>query len=131
QLPDPISLFSCPLFWTNYDGNCYRYFPVNKTWAEADLYCAEFSIGSKSAKLTSIHRWEENVFVYDLVNSRVPGIPTDIWIGLHDRRQEGHFEWTDGSPYEYNYWDGSQPDDGIHSIPEEEDCVQIWYRQNS
>lgn len=30
--------------------------------------------------------WEENVFVYDLVNSRVPGIPTDIWIGLHDRR---------------------------------------------
>jgi len=27
------------------------------------------------------------VFVYDLVNSRVPGIPTDIWIGLHDRRQ--------------------------------------------
>lgn len=31
--------------------------------------------------------WEENVFVYDLVNSRVPGIPTDIWIGLHDRRQ--------------------------------------------
>lgn len=33
------------------------------------------------------HSWEENVFVYDLVNSRVPGIPTDIWIGLHDRRQ--------------------------------------------
>lgn len=27
------------------------------------------------------------MFVYDLVNSRVPGIPTDIWIGLHDRRQ--------------------------------------------
>lgn len=40
-------------------------------------------------------------------------------------------EWTDGSPYEYNYWDGNQPDDGIHRIPEEEDCVEIWYRQNS
>uniref|UniRef100_A0AAZ3PD51 C-type lectin domain-containing protein n=1 Tax=Oncorhynchus tshawytscha TaxID=74940 RepID=A0AAZ3PD51_ONCTS len=77
------------------------------------------------------YSWEENVFVYDLVNSRIPGIPTDIWIGLHDRRQEGTLEWTDGSNYGYSYWDGNQPDDGIHRIPEEEDCVEIWYRQNS
>ncbi|KAI4875338.1 hypothetical protein NFI96_022833, partial [Prochilodus magdalenae] len=131
QLPDPSQPAACPLFWTEFEGHCYRFFPLNRTWAEADLYCAEFSNGHRSAKLTSIHSWEENVFVYDLVNSRVPGIPTDIWIGLHDRRQEGTLEWTDGSPYEYSYWDGNQPDDGIHRIPEEEDCVEIWYRQNS
>ncbi|XP_026580115.1 C-type lectin domain family 19 member A-like [Pseudonaja textilis] len=130
-LPESILSYSCPLFWTEYEGHCYRYFPVNKTWAEADLYCAEFSIGLKSAKLASIHSWEENVFVYDLVNSRVPGIPTDIWMGLNDLRQESNFEWTDGSPYDYNYWDGNQPDDGIHTIPEDEDCVQIWYRYSS
>ena len=45
--------------------------------------------------------------------------------------QEGKFEWTDGSPYDYSYWDGSQPDDGVHADPEEEDCVQIWYRPTS
>ncbi|XP_039630080.1 C-type lectin domain family 19 member A [Polypterus senegalus] len=122
---------SCPLFWTEFEGHCYRFFPTNMTWAEADLYCAEFSNGFKSAKLTSIHSWQENVFVYDLVNSRVPGIPTDIWIGLHDRRQEGVFEWTDGTPYAYSYWDGNQPDDEIHSIPGKEDCVEIWFRQSS
>ncbi|XP_042610745.1 C-type lectin Cal-like [Cyprinus carpio] len=132
QLSDSNQPVTCPLFWTEFEGYCYRFFfPLNRTWAEADLYCAEFSNGHKSAKLTSIHSWEENVFVYDLVNSRVPGIPTDIWIGLHDRRQEGTMEWTDGSPYEYSYWDGNQPDDGIHRIPQEEDCVEIWYRQNS
>ncbi|KAG5832205.1 hypothetical protein ANANG_G00288620 [Anguilla anguilla] len=131
QLADPAPPANCPLFWTEFEGHCYRFFPLNRTWAEADLYCAEFSNGLRSAKLTSIHSWEENVFVYDLVNSRIPGIPTDIWIGLHDRRQEGTMEWTDGSPYEYNYWDGNQPDDGIHRIPEEEDCVEMWYRQNS
>ncbi|XP_050955936.1 C-type lectin domain family 19 member A isoform X2 [Labeo rohita] len=131
QLSDSNQPVTCPLFWTEFEGYCYRFFPLNRTWAEADLYCAEFSNGHKSAKLTSIHSWEENVFVYDLVNSRVPGIPTDIWIGLHDRRQEGTMEWTDGSSYEYSYWDGNQPDDGIHRIPEEEDCVEIWYRQNS
>ncbi|XP_078237374.1 synaptotagmin-17 isoform X3 [Pogona vitticeps] len=130
-LPESILSYSCPLFWTEYEGHCYRYFPINKTWAEADLYCAEFSIGLKSAKLVSIHSWEENVFVYDLVNSRVPGIPTDIWMGLNDLRQESNYEWTDGSLYDYNYWDGNQPDDGIHSKPEDEDCVQIWYRYSS
>ncbi|XP_076852286.1 C-type lectin domain family 19 member A [Brachyhypopomus gauderio] len=131
QLPDPSLLAICPLFWTEFQGHCYRFFPLNRTWAEADLYCAEFSNGHRSAKLTSIHSWEENVFVYDLVNSRVPGIPTDIWIGLHDRRQEGSLEWTDGSPYEYSYWDGNQPDDGIHRMAEQEDCVEVWYRPSS
>uniref|UniRef100_A0A674D2U1 C-type lectin domain containing 19A n=1 Tax=Salmo trutta TaxID=8032 RepID=A0A674D2U1_SALTR len=87
QLPEPGLPVTCPLFWTEFEGHCYRFFPLNRTWAEADLYCAEFSNGLKSAKLTSVHSWEENVFVYDLVNSRIPGIPTDIWIGLHDRRQ--------------------------------------------
>ncbi|XP_063653758.1 C-type lectin domain family 19 member A isoform X1 [Pan troglodytes] len=114
-----------------FKGHCYRFFPLNKTWAEADLYCSEFSVGRKSAKLASIHSWEENVFVYDLVNSCVPGIPADVWTGLHDHRQEGQFEWTDGSSYDYSYWDGSQPDDGVHADPEEEDCVQIWYRPTS
>ncbi|XP_030206268.1 C-type lectin domain family 19 member A [Gadus morhua] len=131
QLSDPAPQVLCPLFWTKFGSNCYRYFPLNKTWAEADFYCAEFSNGLKSAKLTSIHSWEENVFVYDLVNSQILGIPTDIWIGLHDRRLEGTPEWTDGSVYQYSYWDGNQPDDGIHRIPQEEDCVEMWFRQSS
>uniref|UniRef100_A0A8C3MS90 Uncharacterized protein n=1 Tax=Geospiza parvula TaxID=87175 RepID=A0A8C3MS90_GEOPR len=105
--------------------------PSTKPGLKPTSTAPEFSIGIRSAKLASIHSWQENVFVYDLVNSRVPGIPTDIWTGLNDLRQEGHFEWTDGSSYDYQYWDGSQPDDGIHSIPEEEDCVQIWYRHSS
>uniref|UniRef100_A0A674JP19 C-type lectin domain containing 19A n=1 Tax=Terrapene triunguis TaxID=2587831 RepID=A0A674JP19_9SAUR len=96
-MPEPIQSYSCPLFWTEYEGYCYRYFPINKTWAEADLYCAEFSIGIKSAKLASIHSWEENVFVYDLVNSRVPGIPTDIWMGLHDLREVRNRSRSSGS----------------------------------
>lgn len=44
--------------------------------------------------------------------------------------QEEQFEWTDGSSYDYSYWDGSQLDNGIHADPEE-DCVQIWYRPTS
>uniref|UniRef100_A0A667ZER4 C-type lectin domain containing 19A n=1 Tax=Myripristis murdjan TaxID=586833 RepID=A0A667ZER4_9TELE len=87
HLPFGAPPAACPLFWTQFGGNCYRFFPLNRTWAEADLYCSEFSNGLKSAKLTSVHSWEENVFVYDLVNSCVPGIPTDIWIGLSSWRR--------------------------------------------
>ncbi|TRY87751.1 hypothetical protein DNTS_015677 [Danionella cerebrum] len=129
QLLDTQPPVTCPLFWTEFEGFCYRFFPLNRTWAEADLHCSEFSNGHKSAKLTSIHSWEENVFVYDLANTRLPGIPTDIWIGLHDRRQEGTMEWTDGSNYEYSFWDGNQPDNGI-PVEGEENCVEIWYREN-
>uniref|UniRef100_G3TM19 C-type lectin domain containing 19A n=1 Tax=Loxodonta africana TaxID=9785 RepID=G3TM19_LOXAF len=89
----------CPLFWVEFRDHCYRFFPLNKTWGEADLYCSEFSIGRKSAKLASIHShsWEENVFVYDLVNSCVPGIPADVWTGLHDHRQVRK-HWPSGPP---------------------------------
>ncbi|KAG9477051.1 hypothetical protein GDO78_002441 [Eleutherodactylus coqui] len=99
--PDVTQPYSCPLFWTEYSGNCYRFFPINKTWAEADFYCAEFSLGRTTAKLVSIHRWE------------------------------GEFEWTDGTKHDYSYWDGNQPDDTSNSSPEDEDCVQIWYRYYS
>ncbi|XP_068102955.1 C-type lectin domain family 19 member A isoform X2 [Hyperolius riggenbachi] len=128
---DVSQQFDCPLFWTEYNGNCYRFFPMNKTWAEADFYCSEFSLGRTTGKLVSIHSWDENIFVFDLVNSQVPGIPTDIWIGLSDRRQEGEFEWTDGSEHDYDYWDGNQPDDASNSSAEDEDCVEIWYRYYS
>lgn len=58
QLSDLNQPVTCPLFWTEFEGYCYRFFPLNRTWAEADLYCAEFSNGHKSAKLASIHRYK-------------------------------------------------------------------------
>nr|KAF6354570.1 C-type lectin domain containing 19A [Myotis myotis] len=45
-----------PLFWMEFKGHCYRFFPLNKTWAEAGLYCSEFSASRKCTKLASTHR---------------------------------------------------------------------------
>ena len=47
-----------------------------------------------------------------------------LYIGLNDLRQEGRFEWLDGTPYEetnlsYGFrWDKNQPDNWYN-----EDCV--------
>ncbi|ELK35983.1 C-type lectin domain family 19 member A [Myotis davidii] len=75
-----------PLFWMEFKGHCYRFFPLNKTWAEAGLYCSEFSASRRCTKLASTLSWE-NVFMNDLMNSCVPEIPADTWTGLHDHRQ--------------------------------------------
>ncbi|XP_078684877.1 collectin-10-like [Branchiostoma floridae x Branchiostoma belcheri] len=45
-----------------------------------------------------------------------------FWFGLHDRREEGSFEWMDGTPLgEFNAWGEGQPDnkDNLNV----EDCV--------
>ncbi|XP_004706148.1 C-type lectin domain family 19 member A [Echinops telfairi] len=119
-LPALPQVSLCPLFWMEFEGHCFRFFPLNKTWGEAELHCSAFSIGRKSAKLASIHRTPHKS-------------PTGLCLELGKivSQQEGQFEWSDGSSYDYSYWDGSQPDDGIHASPQEEDCVQIWYRPAS
>ena len=78
-------------------------------------------LGMKALDVTPSWRWLECLIFLSWACS----LPLDA------TPQEGKFEWTDGSPYDYSYWDGSQPDDGVHADPEEEDCVQIWYRPTS
>ncbi|XP_066270860.1 pulmonary surfactant-associated protein D-like [Branchiostoma lanceolatum] len=49
----------------------------------------------------------------------------DIWLGLHDRREEGRFEWVDGTPLgDFNAWFPRQPDDWEGS----EDCAAYTFR---
>ncbi|XP_019630265.1 PREDICTED: collectin-10-like, partial [Branchiostoma belcheri] len=47
----------------------------------------------------------------------------NYWIGLHDQRREGFFEWIDGTPlgaFMITLWGSGQPDDRNH-----ENCVQF------
>ncbi|XP_021058294.1 C-type lectin domain family 19 member A [Mus pahari] len=119
----------CPLFWTEFKGHCYRFIPINKTWTGIDLHCSQFAAGRKSTKLASIHKWAQRIFVYVLMNSCVPDIQAGILMGPHNHRQEGQFEWTDGSPYDYSYWD-SQSGNGIHT-DSEEDCADVYWHSSA
>ncbi|XP_066299250.1 C-type lectin domain family 19 member A-like [Branchiostoma lanceolatum] len=58
---------------------------------------------------------ETNTFIVSLIDP-----DTYFWIGLHDRREEGTFEWVDGAPLgNFSAWGGGQPDDHESA----EDCV--------
>ncbi|XP_019634252.1 PREDICTED: collectin-11-like [Branchiostoma belcheri] len=59
-----------------------------------------------------------NAFLISLCNSVNNG--SSFWIGLHDQRGEGSFEWLDGTALgDYNMWAPGEPDNEYDI----EDCV--------
>ncbi|XP_078696182.1 alpha-N-acetylgalactosamine-specific lectin-like [Branchiostoma floridae x Branchiostoma belcheri] len=61
---------------------------------------------------------ETNAFLVSLYKSVQDG--QAFWIGLHDQREEGRFEWVDGSALgSYNSWGTEEPNNKLDG----EDCV--------
>ncbi|XP_066288336.1 collectin-11-like [Branchiostoma lanceolatum] len=103
----------CPKGYSEFRGICYKDFKAQKTFSEAATACL-FDGGILAAPkdadindfLIALHGEEDG---YDM-----------FWFGLHDRRQEGSFEWMDGTQLgKFNAWGEGQPDNHGSS----EDCV--------
>ncbi|XP_072042786.1 uncharacterized protein [Amphiura filiformis] len=86
----------CPLDWAPYHGYCYFISPAEKSFTDAQKSCL-----SMDAELTSIHSVGENDFL--LRQMRRNGLHK-MWIGFHDTTREGHFEWLDGTQFNFSDW---------------------------
>eukprot|EP00058_Branchiostoma_floridae_P015265 XP_002600753.1 hypothetical protein BRAFLDRAFT_83496 [Branchiostoma floridae] len=110
---------SCPRGYTMWNETCYKVFNTRQTFSDAAVTCHE-----NGGTLAMPRDAETNAFLVSLVNQFVssmlgPGY-WPFWFGLHDRREEGSFEWMDGSALgAYNNWGPGQPDHKKGS----EDCV--------
>ncbi|XP_078686758.1 alpha-N-acetylgalactosamine-specific lectin-like [Branchiostoma floridae x Branchiostoma belcheri] len=63
---------------------------------------------------------ETNNFLKSLYGS----VSTNFWFGLHDQREEGRFEWIDGTPLgPYNSWGPGEPNDWNNI----QDCVYCYW----
>ena len=106
---------SCPMFWFEFNGRCYKYVATDFTWADAEWNCL-----SQDANLVSIHSVEEHNFVRTLIQNFDPkqGL---TWIGLSDTHSEGRWMWSDGCKVTFTLWNSHQPNNagGI------EHCVEI------
>ncbi|KAI8491341.1 hypothetical protein Bbelb_309740 [Branchiostoma belcheri] len=107
------TLPSCPEGYIMWRGICYKAFNTSKTFSEAGAACR-----ADGGTLAMPRDAETNAFLISLYMSVRDEF--FFWIGLHDRCEEGRFEWVDGSALgPYSAWGQGQPSNNqVHS-----DCV--------
>ena len=87
------------------------------TWAEAEQACVDLG-----GHLASIHSDEEQQCVVDLTtDAGTPGV--GAWIGLLEENNEGEFNWSDGTPFDYDAWLAGEPNNDSGGIG---DCGHTW-----
>ncbi|XP_078594463.1 uncharacterized protein LOC144872278 [Branchiostoma floridae x Branchiostoma japonicum] len=94
---------SCSEDYTMWRGICYKVFNTGKTFSGAAAACRE-----DGGTLAMPRDAETNGFLVSLYKSVSDG--WSYWIGLHRQREEGSFEWVDGSALgDYNSWAPGEP----------------------
>ncbi|XP_063787578.1 hepatic lectin-like isoform X4 [Pseudophryne corroboree] len=103
---------SCGPNWERFECSCYYFSYIKSNWMKARAMC----IG-RDSDLTVITSEAEQNFV----SAKTKNIP--FWIGLNDIKEEGKWEWLDGTNYTSSYkaWKKGEPND-----QGKEDCVYLW-----
>ena len=73
---------------TQSGDSCYTVVPHRVSWSHAETIC-----NNRGGHLFHVTDSGQNLFIYILLNTH---FNHSVWMGLHDHRQEEHFEWTSG-----------------------------------
>ncbi|XP_078697383.1 uncharacterized protein LOC144925294 [Branchiostoma floridae x Branchiostoma belcheri] len=104
EIENRKTLPSCPEGYTKWRGICYKAFNTAKTFDHAAAACR-----ADGGALAMPRDAGTNAFLISLYKS--VSEDRSFWIGLHYQREEGRFEWVDGSALgSYNNWSPGQPD---------------------
>ncbi|XP_022109148.1 macrophage mannose receptor 1-like [Acanthaster planci] len=127
--PGPVTNptnIGCAAGWIGYGSYCFRVFEANTdgeklTWNQARTFCQEQTDDSQG-DLASYHSSDEEQY---LINSFLAQSPDNLygyWVGLNDQANEGGFQWSDGSPVEYENWGPGEP----NNYDGNENCVEVF-----
>jgi len=112
----PVEIMTCQPGAYRFDKDTCYWIDAEQelTWRQAGELC-----NSKGMELASFHSQAEQDFITGKGGQL-------CWIGLHDKNKNDTYEWTDGTPFDYENWYSGEPDLG------DEDCVEIgttdrWY----
>jgi len=72
-----------------HEGSCYELLNGRIAWTHAEHLCQQ-----SGGHLAHINNAQEQAYIQSLLSKYSP--QHRVWIGLHDRDVEGHFQWTAG-----------------------------------
>ncbi|KAH7724129.1 C-type lectin 10 [Aphelenchoides avenae] len=115
---------SCPPGWTHYwpSNKCFK---VNVVAGLTTFEQQLESCKSQNGTLAAIHSAHEQRFVFNLTKQVVQLVTCKVWIGLCDITRRTVWQWSDGTAYDYTYWQLNQRDNKASN----EFCVALQVRE--
>ncbi|XP_018419913.1 PREDICTED: regenerating islet-derived protein 4-like [Nanorana parkeri] len=104
SVSEAVPRYSCPPGWFFYKAYCYGFFRFHLTWSEAEYECVSYG---HDAHLASILDDLEASIIASHVAAYLS--TADVWIGIHDPKQNRRWKWNDGSMYNYRAWQSGEP----------------------
>jgi len=91
---------------TLFRGHNYKVFlEAGLDWKTAKDRCE-----AMGGHLVTVSNEQENKFMIALATKTIGDINNSgIWLGATDERNEGQWEWIDGTPFKYSNWNEGQP----------------------
>ena len=101
---------NCKPGWTKYWSKCYKMVKKKSPWSKT--LCQ-----SEGGILVIVKDIKMNDFIFSLTSGNT------AWLGGHDTKSEGSWEWVDGTSMEHTWssWRKGEPNDGGR----QEDCLNI------
>ncbi|XP_078506698.1 lectin-like [Lissotriton helveticus] len=118
--PDGVQRVRKKNDWQLRKDYCYRYFSVQMTWGEAEVFCQLLALGSH---LASAHSKEAMEFLKTFAFS-LSGVHSAYWMGASDLYKKKRFVWTDGTLMDYKSWHPEEP----NNAGDREHCVCSNYK---
>ena len=100
--PDKECVEDCKAGWEANRDHCYFWSISKAIWDAAERTCEQ-----QDGHLASVTSNATNQYILSGLAQR--GMAEELWIGGTDSKEEGSWEWTDGSVWEFTYWAPRQP----------------------
>ena len=92
----------CKEGWEANRQHCFFWSIASASWDEAEQTCQK-----EGGHLASVTSNATNQYILSGLDKR--GIKENLWIGGRDSKEEGTWEWTDESAWEFSYWGPRRP----------------------